>query len=168
MQYTYTPFVFRPRWNDNSTLIRDGYISHAHRRKGMFGLSQVVLQLTGSSLVSSLLTSLGPLLPQIGSGMAVGYVGGWLAKKVAKIIMYLIAGIIGLFALVMAAAEQEGWVTITIHWDAIYASGQSFINWVANSLGSSSVNSFASSILANLTAFTGPALVTAYLGFRKG
>jgi uncharacterized membrane protein (Fun14 family) len=109
--------------------------------------------------ISSLVTS---LLPQILSGGGVGFVGGWLAKKVLKIVMYVAAFFAGLIGAGVAYAESQGWVTVTVHWDAISASAQGLLTSATSSLGS------LSSVLTSLTAFSGPALVAAYLGFKRG
>jgi uncharacterized membrane protein (Fun14 family) len=106
--------------------------------------------------IGSLVTS---LLPQIISGGTVGFMGGWLAKKVVKVVMYVLAFVTGLFALGIGYAESQGWVTVTIHWDAISASGQTLLTSAINSLGP---------ILASVTAFTGPLGIMFYAGFKKG
>jgi uncharacterized membrane protein (Fun14 family) len=128
----------------------------------MADFGQVALQVAGSSgLVSSLLTSMGPLLPQIGSGAAVGYVGGWLAKKALKIVMYVAAIFLGLIGAGIAYAESQGWVTVTVHWNAISASTQGLIASATSSLGT------LSSVLASVTAFSGTAAAMFVLGFNK-
>ncbi len=108
------------------------------------------------------ISSLSSLLPQIVSGGGVGFVSGWLVKKVAKIVMYVTAFFIGLIIAATAWAEGQGWITVTIHWDAISASGQTLLTSAISSLGS------LSPILASITAFSGPAALMFALGFKKG
>lgn len=128
----------------------------------MVDLSQVALQVAGSSsFVSSLLTSLGPLLPQIGEGGLLGFVGGWLVKKLAKAVMYVAVFFLALIGGAMAYAESQGWITVTVHWDAISASSQTFLASATASLGS------LSSILAGVTAFSGSLGAMFILGFKK-
>lgn len=91
--------------------------------------------------------------------------GGWLAKKAVRIVMYVAAFFIGLIGVGVAYAESQGWVTVTVHWDAISASAQGLLNAAISSLGSLSS---LGSILSSITAFGGTFAAMFILGFKKG
>jgi len=112
--------------------------------------------------MTSLLTS---LLPQIVSGGGIGFVGGWLAKKVVRIVMYVAAFFIGLIGVGVAYAESQGWVTVTVHWDAISASAQGLLSAATSNL--SSLSSLGS-VLSGVTAFSGTFAAMFVLGFKQG
>ncbi len=80
-------------------------------------------------------------------------------KKAIKWIAYVVGFFIFLVAAITYGMQSEGWVTVTVHWDAINASIQTWLTSAISSLGM---------VLASVTAFSRSAALMFLAGFKAG
>jgi uncharacterized membrane protein (Fun14 family) len=112
--------------------------------------------------VSSLWAVFGVSIGELGSGGTVGFVLGYVLKKLIRLVMYVAAIITGLNLAFLYWLQSVGILTVTFNPDRLSAVLEGFLAWGTAQLGS--LVAFASGITLFGAGFAGGIL----LGFSKG